>query len=168
MGVGMKKTAFVLLVPAALLFAGCAHTIIPQVTPLQYDPATMELLGPVTGESTKKSYVFGMFEAPPAGDDFSTEAAIRDALAKVHGDALLNPVLDEDGSDYFGLYYVLTLRVSGLAVRFKDRPRRPLTVDDTPLPAEPTPTAVPTALPAGKAKARSAGPSSAPARKAGL
>lgn len=140
----MKKIVLFLLLPAIVVLYGCAHTVVPNVTPLQYDSDSMELLGPVVGEATKTSIFFGMFEMPPAGDHYTTQAAIQNALKKVHGDAILNPTVDSDLTDYAWLYTVTTLRVSGLAVRFKSgyRATVPVPVNDSPLPA-PTPTPIP-------------------------
>jgi hypothetical protein len=144
----MKKIVLLLALPAIAILYGCAHTIVPNVTPLQYDSDSMELLGPVTGEASKTSVFFGMFEMPPAGDSYTTQAAIQDALRKVHGDAILNPTVDEELKDYAWLYTTTTLRVSGLAIRFKSgyRATVPVPVNDSPLPA-PTPTPIPSPTP---------------------
>jgi len=132
----------IFLVSSMFLLTACVHTVMPEVTPLTYVPDKMKLVGFAEGEST--TYVFlGIFGS--MGDGYSTDQAEYSALAKVHGDAILNPVVDVDTQNYFNIYEVKTLRISGLAVSFKDAPRPQGSGQDTNV----SPASTPNSLPIG-------------------
>jgi hypothetical protein len=151
----MKKS-LIFLAPVFLLAVGCSHMVKPNVTPLQFVPEAMTMLGPVEGEVSYGSFL-GIAADPPDDDGYTTLAATKAALSKVHGDAILNPSVDEDVQSYFGIYYVYTLRVSGQAVRYNKQLQPDPTPTPSPtatpfvwpkLPPPPTPLPTPTAAPA--------------------
>ena len=104
------------MIAAAVVLSGCSH-FRPHFAPISYDAASMEIVGPASAEVTHW-YIFGM---GPAGipKDFAGDA-VRRALEPHRADALVNVVADEETHySMFWLFYRRTLRVSGLAVRFK-------------------------------------------------
>jgi hypothetical protein len=131
----MSKTKIgFLFFPMIFLMIGCVHTVVPSITSLQYVPEKMQLIGPVEGEASRTA-ILGIFGASPENDGYSTEAAMKDALSKVNGDAILNPTVDEDVRSYFfGVVSIYTLRVSGQGIRWTDTAGIP-TPTPTPLPA---------------------------------
>ena len=106
------------LLTMLFFFGGCTH-IRPHLSTMDFEPSSMELVGPVTGEA-EHSFLLGM--GPMGGDKEFVLAAVKDALKGTDADAIINIVADDRIKfTLFWLYYTREVKVSGIAVKFKNK-----------------------------------------------
>jgi hypothetical protein len=103
-----------------LFFTGCVSLATVNVSSMNYDSASMEVLGQAKGECT---YDLVCSVVPVADEDRSAAIAIERALTSVGGDALLNTVVDVRRNWFlYPLFFSERIEVYGTAVRFNKRP----------------------------------------------
>ena len=108
----MKK--IILFFPFCLL-SGCAM-VTPHPTGMTLTPQAMEIVGPVTGESTSTRLLCVL----PVNGNASLIAATENALKSAAAEALVNPQVDDErGLGLLGLWCWQKIKVYGTAVRFK-------------------------------------------------
>jgi len=108
----MKK---IILTLAGCSLGGCAM-VTPHPTAMTLTPQAMEIVGPVTGESTSTRLLCVL----PVNGNASLIAATGKALEKAAAEAIVNPQVDDErGFGLLGLWCWQKIKVYGTAVRFK-------------------------------------------------
>jgi hypothetical protein len=111
------------VVLSAAMVSGC-YAVRPQATPLTFVPSEMTTVGHVEGVS-RRNKLLCLFQ-PDQDTGAQIGEAEAAALADVHGDAILNPAVNDE--TFYGVLFLWctrTIRISGQAVRFKTRPEAP-------------------------------------------
>lgn len=110
-----KRMARCMVVLIPFLAGGCAHNI-PHPTNMNFDPQSMEYVGPVSAE-TNQGFVFCALPTAGEGQDLSKALAV--ALEKKGADAAINVLTESESGVFLGLYCWQTIRISGTAIKFK-------------------------------------------------
>jgi hypothetical protein len=96
--------------------------MIPATSSIPYDPKTMINIGPIYAEASS-FYLFGMLPMSGIGGD-TAQKLLSDMTAANHCDTVINTVVEVEESQL--LYAVLfnrKVRVSGIGIKFRDRPK---------------------------------------------
>jgi len=109
-----RRVRLMLRVLLGLAASGCT-TYHPATVSTTYFGSQMQIIGPAEGEA-RASYIFGLLG--PLGDD-RIEAAVKDALSKSGGDALINMTVDRAVTHYLVFLVHIRTFVSGTAVRLR-------------------------------------------------
>lgn len=97
-----------------VLSAGCVHFSQISATALNFDPATMGFIGPVSA-TVSEVYVFGVGES----DESIVHTAKKMALDKYGADELLNPLIEDNTLSLLGIFMERTVKVSGTAIKYR-------------------------------------------------
>jgi hypothetical protein len=105
----------------AALISGCVH-VRPQVSSINYDSESMEIMGQASGEASRASALFGLI---PVSSEASVVTAIERAVKSKAGDALINTCVESECGSILGFFNWQTVRVHGTVIKFKFKPAPP-------------------------------------------
>ncbi len=97
----MRTEKMILIIVLSFL-SGCVTLTQSQITSIDYNPATMEIVGNLSGESN------------------SVKGAIKDAISTTHAQILINASIDCEVKTFLWIVYEKIIKINGIGVKIKN------------------------------------------------